>query len=410
MHVGDLARWVVLLAELWLALPIAYLVLITCAATLASARRATRSHAVPGTPSALPTFAVLIPAHNEEAVITAVLASVSALDYPRDHFATIVIADNCTDNTAALATRVPGVQVFKRTDAVDRGKGYALRWIWQQLSAAGLTFDAYVVLDADSVIEQNFLQAMAIALLRGHDALQGQYAVLNAEDSPNTALRWIALTLMNHVRPLGRDALGGSSTLTGNGMCLSRALLERHPWQAFGLTEDNQYYLALVVAGGRVRYVPGAVVRAVMPTSARQMLTQDIRWESRTPGQTREAWRTAARLVRAGMGQRDIVRLDAAAELLTPPLSVVVVWWALVLAAALALRAPVQVALAIVLGLGALGYVSSAFYLLRPPRRIYAALAYAPAFVMRKLWVYLVLGRSKKYTSQWVRTSRAADR
>src|SRR5205085_8146950 len=125
-------------------------------------------------------------------------------------------------------------------------------------------------------------------------ALQGCYTVLNPTESPSTALRWIALSLNCHVRPLGRSSLGGSSTLTGNGMCFTRALLMRCPWQAFSLTEDYEYYLTLVEHGERVRYVPDAVVRATMPTTFSQMRTQDVRWES--AGHNQEGtWRIALR-------------------------------------------------------------------------------------------------------------------
>ena len=120
--------------------------------------------------------------------------------------------------------------------------------------------------------------------------------MLNVSESPSTALRLIALTLINHVRPLGRNGLGASSTLTGNGMCLSRALLMRYPWQAFSIAEDYQYYLTLVQHGERVRYVPEAIVRSQMPTTFAQMRTQDIRWESSERSQS--TWRIALRLLR----------------------------------------------------------------------------------------------------------------
>src|SRR5581483_2309005 len=122
-----------------------------------------------------------------------------------------------------------------------------------------------------------------------------------------------------HVRPLGRNALGSSATLTGTGMCLSRALLERFPWRAHSIGEDYQYYLTLVEHGIRVWYVPDAVVRSEMPRTFAHMRTQDIRWEAITNGQSQ--WVSARRLILAGMRHRDWVRIEAVAELLTPPLS-----------------------------------------------------------------------------------------
>src|SRR5947209_1919436 len=105
-------------------------------------------------------------------------------------------------------------------------------------------------------------------------------------------------------------------------MCLSRALLVDYPWQAFSLAADYQYYLTLVEHGERVRYVPQAIVRSQMPTTFSQMRTQDIRWESSGGGQS--TWRVVWRLLEAGLKYRDFARLEAIAELLTPPLSFLV--------------------------------------------------------------------------------------
>src|SRR5262249_3037488 len=144
-------------------------------------------------------------------------------------------------------------------------------------------YDAYVVLDADAVGEPGLLKALARGLARGAVALQSHNAVLNAAESPVSALRWLALSLMNYIRPLGRNALGGLSTLTENGMWLTHELLMRHPWQAFGLSEDYQYCLSIMSSGEKVLFVPDADVRSVMPTTSRQLQSQDIRWESINP-------------------------------------------------------------------------------------------------------------------------------
>ena len=246
MGVVDMLRWLLWLGELVVAVPVAYLCVVTGAAVVATLQRWVG--AAPGVDALSATFAILIPAHNEQSDIGRLLASLAALDYPRERHTVCVIADNCTDQTAQIA-RAAGARVYEREDATKRGKGYALAWIFGQLAGEGLTFDAYTVLDADSVVDPDFLRALARGLATGAPALQASNAVLNVSESPSTALRWLALTLMNHVRPLGRNRLGGSSTLTGNGMCLTHSLLQRHPWQAYGLAEDYQYYLTLVQDG-----------------------------------------------------------------------------------------------------------------------------------------------------------------
>lgn len=396
-------QWLLLIAEISIAGPVFYLCLLSLSAILVTKRRKT----LPATALARPNFAVLVPAHDEEAMLDTLLLSLASLAYPRSHYTVYVVADNCTDTTAQVAEAHERVQVYERFDEARRGKGYALNWLLQRLEEDRHIHDAYVVLDADSQVEPAFLQAMERELARGARALQAQNTVLNIVDAPSTALRWLALTLMNHVRPLGRNGLGASSTLTGNGMCLSRDLLRRYPWQAFSAGEDYQYYLTLVEQGERVRYVPDAVVRSHMPVTFAQMRTQDIRWESPLSQGEQSTRGTALRLLRAGLRAHDPARLEAVAELLTPPLSFMVGCCTLMLIFSALLRSLPALAIALALVAGLLCYVATPFYLLHPPRAVYLALLQAPRFIIWKLWVYLVHNRSKKYTGEWIRTGRS---
>jgi cellulose synthase/poly-beta-1,6-N-acetylglucosamine synthase-like glycosyltransferase len=400
-------RWLLYAAEIALALPVFYLVLLSISALIASGRRQrqrTRER-VPAD-SARVNFGLLLPAHNEEQVLNSLLESLAALDYPKECYTVYVVADNCTDGTAALARASGWVRVYERSDQTRRGKGYALNWIVQRLEDEQRAHDAYVVLDADSVVDPALLQAFARELAQGAEAAQAYNGVLNISDSPSSALRWIALALVNHVRPLGRNGLGSSSTLTGNGMCLRRSLLQRHPWQAFTIGEDYQYYLTVMEQGVRVRYVPEAIVRSEMPVTFDQMKTQDVRWES---AGSQPTWRIALSLARAGLRARDLARLEAVAELLTPPLSVLVAGCALTLLASILLWTLPGVLGSLGLILGLLVYIVSPLYLLRPPRAVYLALLHAPVFILWKLWVVVALRRSKKHTSEWVRTSRGVS-
>jgi len=403
----DVLHWLLLLGEALIAGPILYLSVVTVAALAASTRAEGRPAAqLPANDDELPHFAVIVPAHDEEPVLGKLLANLTELNYPPARREVIVVADNCADRTAEIARAAGGALVYEREHATLRGKGYALRWIFERLDAEGRVYDAYVVVDADSVVAPDFLAALAAEIGRGARALQAANTVWNTTAAPSTVIRWLALTLMNHVRPLGRNALGFSSTLNGNGMCLTRAVLEQYPWRAFGLTEDRQYYLTLVEHGERVRYVPGAVVRSVMPTTFAQMRTQDVRWGADAPGESR--WKVARRLVAAGLRARDRARVEAAMEHITPPLSVLVASCALALIAAVALRWLPGLAVALALCAGLIIYLGSAFYLLRPPRAAYKALLYAPGFVVWKLWVFFVLRRSRRHTAEWVRTTRTA--
>src|SRR6266699_3978744 len=316
MFIIYVLRWLLLAMEALIAGPIIYLYIISISAIITQKRRQTQTaQFLSAAEPMCSTFAILIPAHNEQDILGTLLDSLAGLDYPRDQYTVHVVADNCTDSTANVARATGWVHVHERFDKIKRGKGYALNWLMQELEENQLIYDAYVILDADSVVVPTFLQSMARELARGAQAMQACNTVLNLSDSPSTALRFVALTLVNHVRPLGRNGLGASSNLSGNGMCLSRPLLLRYPWQAYSLSEDYQYYLTLVRHGERVLYLPEAIVRSEMPSTFAQMRTQDIRWESLDGSQP--AWKTAWHLLRAGVKNRDFARIEAIAELLT---------------------------------------------------------------------------------------------
>jgi hypothetical protein len=404
MPVLQVLRWLLLAIETVIALPIFYLCIVSVSAILASKVHKDGS-VISSARTSRTSFAILIPAHNEIAVLGKLLKSLDALEYPKQHFEAYVVADNCTDTTAELVRTTGWVHVYERFDQSKRGKGFALNWLMQKLREDHLLYDAYIVLDADSVVHPNFLDEMHKGLAQGDEALQAQNNVLNITDSPSTALRWLALTLMNHVRPLGRNGLGCSSTLTGNGMCLSQTLLERYPWQSFSLAEDYHYYLHLVKHGEKVRYMPDAVVRSEMPSTFAQMRTQDIRWES--PDRSQPVWKTSWQLLVLGVKNRDFVRIEAIAELLTPSLSYLIGWSALTLIGSLLLFSIPNIGVSLLILGGLLFYLSTPFYLLRPPRTVMKALLHAPGFMLWKLWVILVVRRSKKQTAEWIRTSRS---
>jgi len=405
MFAWQILRWLVFAAQILLALPILYLCIVSISAILTTHRRKVQyGQSTLGEEPSPINFAILIPAHNEEGIIDSLLVSLSKLAYPKDQYSVYVVADNCTDHTAELVRGTGWAHVYERFDQERRGKGYALSWLIQKLTEDHLIYDAYVMLDADSVVSPTFLQAMASELRKGVQALQACMTVLNITESPSTALRWVAMTLMNHVRPLGRNSLGCSSTLNGNGMCFTHDHLQRYPWQAFSLAEDYEYYLTLIEHGERVRYVPEAVIWTQMPITFAQMRIQDIRWEA--SGGSQATWRVALGLLKAGLRHGDFARLEAIAELLTPPLSVLAFWCLLTLVFSLFVWPWPGLCISSLLIIGLSGYVSTAFYLLRPPHTVYTALLYAPGFAIWKLWVYCVLSRSKKHTREWVRTSR----
>ncbi len=81
-------------------------------------------------------FLIVIPAHDEEAVIAASVRSCSRANYPPSLFSVLVIADNCSDQTATVA-EAAGARVVERFDAVQKSKGYALEFLIESLKRSG---------------------------------------------------------------------------------------------------------------------------------------------------------------------------------------------------------------------------------------------------------------------------------
>src|SRR5690242_20568119 len=101
MTVLAVARGVLLALEIALAIPLLYLLALAIGAAIGTLRIASSRRKNDQANTA--TFAILVPAHNEELLIGKTLSSLATLEYPTDRYAVHVIADNCTDRTAEIA-------------------------------------------------------------------------------------------------------------------------------------------------------------------------------------------------------------------------------------------------------------------------------------------------------------------
>jgi cellulose synthase/poly-beta-1,6-N-acetylglucosamine synthase-like glycosyltransferase len=348
-------------------------------------------------------FAVLVPAHNEAACIERTLRSLKALDYPPEHRQIWVVADNCTDNTAALA-RAQGVNVLERFHKEERGKGYALRHGYQHLLEQGW-LQAVVVIDADTEVSPNLLSAFAARLYpdsgQGTSALQAFYGVLNPLGSWRTRLMTTALAIIHRLRGRGRERLGVSAGLKGNGMCFTAETLRQCPHQAFSLAEDLEYAVHLAQHGIRVQYVDEAEVRGEMVSNAEAAASQRQRWEG---GRALLRQQYGYPLLKQALQQKSALLLDLALDVLVPPLGTLVALMGVLaligvglmlagLPAGVLLVLPILILIGHVLrgvslsGLGAQGWQD---------------LALAPFYVLWKLSLKL----RSKIPTDWVRTAR----
>lgn len=256
-----------LLIALYLTLPLA-------SEALSLVRARVRPPPQPGAGQA-PRLVFLVPAHNEEAMIEACVRSLLGLQLSQDQGRVIVIADNCSDATASLA-RAAGAECWERNDPAAAGKPRALAWAVARLDLSG--WDAVVVIDADTIVDPGFVQALAPEMPLKARAVQAYFATLNERDNWLTRLAGLLARCRYEVTyPLKRRA-GLNCPLTGNGMVIGVNLLADEGWRHFSITENWELYADYTVRGIEIRYAAGALILSHEVESLGQGGTQRRRW------------------------------------------------------------------------------------------------------------------------------------
>jgi cellulose synthase/poly-beta-1,6-N-acetylglucosamine synthase-like glycosyltransferase len=395
MSILNLLAWLILIA---LALP----ALLACAYLLLHTLLSGEPRPLPPSSRKI-RFDLVVPAHNEAQGIAATLSNLRLIDWPPDRFRILVVADNCTDSTAAVAA-AGGATVLERDDPAHRGKGYALKYAFAHSREKGWA-DAVAIVDADARVSPNLLESFACRIEQGASAIQADYGVLNAAAAGRTRLMAIAMGAYHIVRSRARERLHLSSGLVGNGWCVTHALLAQVGYNAFSLTEDMEFGIDLGLAGHRVHYAGEAHADQDMLTdggpSARK---QRQRWEQ---GRFQLIRSRTLPLLRAAVQRRSAVCLNLALDLIVLPLSYVALnVFALLLLAALLQWWTGAYLEWLYLSLGCLMclalYVFRGWQLSHTGVRGLLDLAGAPAFVAWK--VVLMIGRQR--SAEWVRTER----
>jgi cellulose synthase/poly-beta-1,6-N-acetylglucosamine synthase-like glycosyltransferase len=352
--------------------------------------------------SASTRFAVLIPAHNEEQLIAETVRSLRESDYPSERCTVYVIADNCTDRTAEIAAAA-GAKVLVRVDSDRRGKPYALAWAIEQITLN--TYDAFVIIDGDTVVDRRFLAAMDVHMRRGAQALQGYYGVLNPEENWVTRLGVIPAAVKFRLHFPGKIAVGLSCPLAGNGMCFSRDVIARFGWNAFSLTENWEYYIILTLNGYLVSSAPEAVIYSQLVRSLKLGEPQRMRWMK---GRMETLRQYFAQLI--APGGHYLRRLDAAIELGRPSYSMLFIWSMAylvvtgVLAAFGAIQSGWAAGAALLVALQA-GYVLTGVAVAGRGLATWLALGAVPFYLAWKL-VVTVKGLLTIKDKTWVKTTR----
>lgn len=392
---ADVIAGVLLVAALLLALPSAVLLAQVVTASRAGSQRGVLLD------GERPRVAVLVPAHDEAGGIGTTLASIRRQLLPGDRL--LVVADNCSDDTAALA-RAAGAEVTERNDPARRGKGYALDHGLREL--ASRPPQVVVVVDADCDVGDGCIDQLARCCAAKGRPVQALDLML-APPGAGAKLRYaeFAWRVKNLVRPLGGARMGWPCQLMGTGMALRWPDALGLGLAHAGLAEDMQMGIELALGGRPPLFEPAVRVISRFPASDTAAHGQRRRWEQ---GHLASLLHGVPSLLAGAWRRRDPRLLGMALDLVVPPLALL-----LLLSAALAVLcvawslsgggvAAASVAVAALLLQAAA--LSTAWWNFGRPLLRAGEIAGAPWYALRKLPLYLsMLMRRQR---GWVRTER----
>lgn len=265
-----------------------------------------------------PRLAVIVPAHNEAGSIAATVAAICP--HLRDGDRLLVVADNCTDATAAVARSAGAVTVCERFDPARRGKGYALDYGVRQLALDPP--EVVVIFDADCNAAPGGLQRLAADAHALGRPVQASY-LMTAPEGAGLKMRIAAFAMIvkNRVRPAGWARLGLPCQLTGSGMAFPWSVLHRASLATGHIVEDMKLGIDLALAGTPPWFQPHAHVLSEFPSSKAGADSQRTRWEH---GHLQVLTTQAPALIWHGLRRGDGQLLALALDLIVPPVALLV--------------------------------------------------------------------------------------
>ena len=223
-------------------------------------------------------YALLIAARNEEKVIGNLLDSIKSQTYDKNYYDVYVGADNCTDDTALVAKN-KGAIVFERFNNLKIGKGYVLNFLLRNIKKSGKKYDAYIVFDADNILDSNYLTEINRVFNQGYEA------ITSYRNSKNYGDNWISagygLWYLHESAHLNasRMVIGSSCSVSGTGFLFSQNLVDKYSgWNFYLLTEDIEFTVENIVNGIKIGYAGKAVLYDEQPTNFKQSYYQRLRW------------------------------------------------------------------------------------------------------------------------------------
>ena len=305
---------------------IAIPVFLFCIEIVAAAGMPQRELKLPARGSLRQRIAILVPAHNESSGLLHTIEDIKQQLRAGDRL--LVVADNCTDDTAAIA-KTAGAEVAERHDPAKIGKGYALDWGLRHLSVDPP--EILIVIDADCRLANDALDRLAMACAATSRPIQALNLMIAPDNSPiDYRVAMFAFRVKNWVRPLGLRALNLPCQLMGTGMAF--------PWEVISSTdlasglevEDLKLGLDLARAGHPPLFFPSASVNSRFPSSIKGAKSQRKRWEQ---GHVAMIGTVIPRLIYRSLMQANFRLLALTLDAAVPPITLLGMLVGLMLAA-----------------------------------------------------------------------------
>jgi cellulose synthase/poly-beta-1,6-N-acetylglucosamine synthase-like glycosyltransferase len=348
---------------------------------------------------------IIVPAHDEQSIIGDRLGSL--IEAARERAKILVVADNCTDSTAAIV-RSLRVEVIERNDPSRPGKGFALDFAREHLEARPP--DVVLIIDADCVTDGESISSLIASCAATGLPCQATNIQLPAPDSsPAVQLSTFAFFIKNVIRQRALQRIAGRAQLLGTGMAFPWSIFARAELATGHIVEDLKLGQELAAIGHPPQLIEGATIWSDAETDT-NTLSQRRRWEG---GFLQNAIRVAPGILLRSIARGDARSMWAAINLMIPPVALLVLldlllgiggvilwvvgakpWPLFILAGVLAFAG---LALALAWRTGGSRFVN------------WQGLARFPLYLVWKLPLYLGLV-SRGAPKQWTRTGRSDER
>lgn len=221
-------------------------------------------------------LAVLIASRNEESVIGSLVKSLVNQDYPKKLYDIYVIPNNCTDNTKGVA-KAAGAKIIDCTVPV-KSKGEVLHFVFNKMKNDSI--DAYVIFDADNVVESNYLSRMNDALCEGYRVAQGFRDSKNASDNWLSGSYSIFYWIQNFFFNKSRMQMGGSASINGTGFMVKKEVIDEFGFNTISLTEDVEFTAQCALNHVKIVFVEDAITYDEQPVEFITSWKQRKRWST----------------------------------------------------------------------------------------------------------------------------------